>query len=114
MLAGTPAGVPITEVECRALARSRQAERCSRRAVVTLIGDSKNAVISSRPEKQKGKIRPSMSEDLRYSRSLDRHGGIYALDSSLAYFETQWMCLRIPGLARTPGRSSQCGAPSTS
>ena len=53
-------------------------------------------------------------EDLRYSRSLDRHSSIYALDSSLAYFKTQWMCLRIPGLARTPGCSSQGSAPGTS
>ena len=52
-VAGTLAGVLIIGVENRTLARSRQAERCSRRAVVTLIGDSKNAVISSRPEKQK-------------------------------------------------------------
>ena len=55
-----------------------------------------------------------MSEDLRYSRLLDCHGGIYTLDFGLAYFETQWMCLRIPGLARTPGHSSQGSAPGTS
>ena len=55
LLAEVPASVLIIGVENRTLARSRQAERCSRRAVVTLIGDSKNAVISSRPEKQKVK-----------------------------------------------------------
>ena len=59
-LAEVPAGVPITEVECRALPQSKQAERCSQRAVVTLIGHSRHTDISSRPEKQKGKIRPSM------------------------------------------------------
>ena len=58
--AEVPASVLIIGVENRALSRSKQAERCSQRAVVTLIGHSRHTDISSRPEKQKGKIRSSM------------------------------------------------------
>ena len=59
-VAETLAGVLVTGVECRALARSKQAECCSWRAHGHIDRAQQTLAISSRPEKQNDKICPSM------------------------------------------------------